>query len=217
MFELNGHIRGSDSKCLDRAAWLRRGSRIVVAVADGAGKSADAGFAAEFAIKHAMKFVGRETSPLPAEQWLKIVGEIDVPLSLEPSGESTLVVADIGADRVTGASVGDSKAFLIDGRMVDLTANQQRQPLLGSGEAVVRAFESVWTAGTVLVCTDGLHKYAAKDKLVAAAAAMDPRAMIDLGRLPNGKLFDDAAAVLVRRGIGKQTMQEGVAHFIQVT
>lgn len=217
MFELNGHICGSDAKCLDRAAWLRRGNRIVVAVADGAGKSADAGFAAEFAIKHAMNFVGRETSPLPAEQWFKIVGEIDGPLSLEPSGECTLVVADIGADRVTGASVGDSKAFLIDGRMVDLTANQQRQPLLGSGEAVVRAFESALTAGTILVCTDGLHKYAAKDKLVAAAAAMNSRALIDLGRLPNGKLFDDAAAVLVRRGPGKQAMPEGVAHFIQVT
>ena len=109
MFELKAHIQAASAKCRDRAAWMLRGNRLIVAIADGADTNADSGFAAEFAIKAVMQAVGREAEPLSADQWAKIVSEIDVPLSLEPSGETALLVADVGAGRMTGASVGTAR------------------------------------------------------------------------------------------------------------
>ena len=46
------------------------------------------------------------------------------------------VVVEVVGSILLGASIGDSGAWLIDGsRIVDLTANQRRKPLLGSGYA----------------------------------------------------------------------------------
>jgi len=214
VFELNGHINASVGKCANRIAWIRHGDRLVVMLADGAGNHAGAGFAAEFAIRNAMKFAGREKQPLQAAQWLNIVQEIDEPLSMEPSGETTLVVADIGRDRISGAGIGDSKTFILSDGLTDLTAKQQRAPLLGSGGAVAREYESGWGDGIVLICNDGLHKYAAREKLVAGAQGLDAAALIELARLPNGTLFDDAGCVLVRRG-KTTTLPEGTIQHIQ--
>ena len=51
-------------------------------------------------------------------------------------GESTVVVVDVRADSICGASVGDSQAWIVNGAdITDLTARQHRKPLLGSGEA----------------------------------------------------------------------------------
>jgi serine/threonine protein phosphatase PrpC len=216
MFALNGCIRASGSKCQDRAAWYRSGGRLVVMVADGAGSQVDSGHAAEFAIQAAMKYVGRETHPLEPAQWLELIADIDVPLSLEPSGETTLVVVDMGPERVTGASVGDSKAFIVDGRnFTDLTAGQSQKPLLGSGSAVARAFEAPWKSGRLLVCSDGLHKYAARDKLADVLSQPSACELIELARLPNGKIFDDAAAVVIQRSSSASTLKEGIIQFIQ--
>ena len=200
MFELNACNDASVGKCVNRAAWILRGERIVVMLAEGAGSKTDAAFAAEFAIKCAAEMVGQEKHPLSPGQWLNIVSEIDVPLSLEPAGETTFVVADVGPKRISGASVGDSKVFIVDTQMRDLTSNQQRKPLLGSGQAVTNAYEEDWSSGELLLCNAGLHKYAARDKLVTNATNMDARALIELARLPNGALFDDAVCVLLRRG-----------------
>jgi hypothetical protein len=202
MFEMMAHIQPAGANCRDRAAWVRKGNRLVIAVADGADSNPDSGFAAEFAIRNALKYVGNETAPLPAAQWQRIVSEIDEPLSLEPSGETTLVVADFGKGRCTGASVGDSVAWLINaGGLTDLTAQSKRKPLLGSTQAVATGFEGE-AEGILLVASDGLSKYAARERVVAAASEMNPRALIEFARLPDGSLFDDACVVMARAGNG---------------
>ena len=41
---------------------------------------------------------------------------------------------------------------------------------------------------------------------------MDPSALVDLGRLPDGKLFDDACVVLARHGGG--ALQTGTVNWV---
>src|SRR5205814_8369243 len=54
---------------------------------------------------------------------------------------------------------GDCGAWLIaENGIEELTADQVRKPLLGSGEAVPIAFESALGGATLLLATDGLFK-----------------------------------------------------------
>jgi hypothetical protein len=72
-----------------------------------------------------------------------------------------LAVADgaggafVDSDRVRGASVGDSCAWLISpaGEVTDLTARQRRRPLLGSGEALPLVFDAELNGARLLVAS----------------------------------------------------------------
>lgn len=100
--------------------------------------------------------------------------------------------------------MGDSRAmFLADsGELVDLTGDQVRKPLLGSGSARAVPLSFSLEPGTLLLCSDGLHNYANHQKLVARLA--DPasdnlaRDLADLARLPSGGLQDDLSLIVVR-------------------
>jgi hypothetical protein len=73
--------------------------------------------------------------------------------------ENTAVILTVDAT-ITGASVGDSGAWLLrDSRIVDLTAGQRRKPLVGRGCAPFR-IEPIPFDGTLLVASDGLFAYA---------------------------------------------------------
>ena len=69
----------------------------------------------------------------------------------------------------------------------ELTADQLRKPLLGSGEAVPIDFESALGDATLLLATDGLLKYARRDRIAALARHMDlqvaARGLAELPRL----------------------------------
>lgn len=191
---------------------MLRGHRLIVAIADGADTNPDSGYAAEYAIKAVMQAVGNEPEPLSAEQWARIVTEVDVPLSLEPSGETALLVADIATGRLSGASVGDCAAWLIGDGVTDLTSKQRRKPLLGSGSAHAVGFTGA--GGLLLLATDGLHRYAAREKLAAGAHNFDPDTLLALARLPSGKWYDDATAVLVRKATVQTIAQQGRINWV---
>jgi hypothetical protein len=54
------------------------------------------------------------------------------------------------ADHVSGASVGDSRAWIVcDGDVNDLTAKQVRKPLLGSGMTVISLLSPTRNSSTV--------------------------------------------------------------------
>ena len=78
-----------------------------------------------------------------------------------------------------------------------------RKPLLGSGEAVPVAFEAVLGDATLLLATDGLLKYAHRDRITALARGPDlevaVHALTNLPRLRSGALPDDVAVILCRR------------------
>jgi len=62
-------------------------------------------------------------------------------------GETTAVVAFVDSDRVRGASVGDSAAWLISpaGEMTDVTVHQHRKPLIAHNAGVEGSSPSLST------------------------------------------------------------------------
>ena len=100
-----------------------------------------------------------------------------------------------------GKIIGESGAWLItpDG-IVDLTEHQCRKPLLGSGGALPVPFGPMRLTGRLLVASDGLFKYAARD--VIASVALEgsveegARGLVECVRLPSGMLRDDLAVIL---------------------
>jgi serine/threonine protein phosphatase PrpC len=135
-----------------------------------------------------------------AEEWESELRQIDCRLGI---GESTAVVADVRPDSILGASVGDSRAWIIrEGELLDLTVNQIRKPLLGSGDARPTQFSHGALNGTLIVATDGFCNYVKRDELTSMVAQADlfeiPRRCVELVRLPSGDLWDDIGIVACR-------------------
>ncbi len=102
---------------------------------------------------------------------------------------------------VWGASVGDSGAWLITASSVlDLTQDQRRKPLLGTGAAMPVGFGEVPFTGRLLLGSDGLFKYVRHEHirdLVRSLAPMEAAAaLIEAARLPSGGLQDDIAVIV---------------------
>jgi serine/threonine protein phosphatase PrpC len=120
------------------------------------------------------------------------------------SGQCAILATAIIGGQIFGASVGDCEAWLIiENSIEELTASQVRKPLLGSGEAVPVAFEAVLGDATLLLATDGLFKYARRDRIAAVALGPDlqtaAHALADLARLRSGALPDDIGVILCRQ------------------
>lgn len=182
----------------DRAVAVQTAGGYLVAVADGAGGTGNGAAAAERLIAALTKLAGDAAST----DWFDALCAFDDELSASGS-QTTGVVAFIGSDRVVGASVGDSSAWLIssDGEVTDLTARQRCRPLLGSGEALPVQFEAERRGGRVLLASDGLFKYATAERICALAmqgsVAEAANTLANCVRLPSGALQDDVAVVVV--------------------
>jgi len=183
----------------DRLQVFCSGNRWTIALADGAGGTSGGASAASHAVDAAAAF-GRTLRDSSA--WCSFLADLDKQLDLtRGAGQTTLVVLQVAGGCVEGASVGDSAAWLVtDSAVVDLTQRQHRKPLLGSGAATPAPVERCPLTGRLVVATDGLFNYVARNKLVALSllspveAAVD--ALIQEARLPNGTLQDDIAVVL---------------------
>jgi serine/threonine protein phosphatase PrpC len=184
----------------DRALALLTGGNYLLAVADGAGGTGDGAAAADRLIA----FISKLAEAAASTDWFDALCSFDDELSLRRSGgQTTGIVAFVTADRVVGASVGDSSAWLISsaGDVTDLSANQRRRPLLGSGEALPVVFEAERKCSRLLLASDGLFKYAT-DVRIGKLALRGPAteaadALVNCARLPSGALQDDVAVVLV--------------------
>lgn len=184
----------------DRAVAVRAGRGYLVAVADGAGGTGGGAAAADRVIASLSKLVDAAASA----DWSAVLLEIDYELSAGLcGGQTTAVVALADGECVRGASVGDSGAWLVPpvGSVTDLTANQRRKPLLGSGEALPVVFEADRRGARLLLATDGLIKYASHDRIHALAVSGSVgeavEALVSCVRLPSGSLQDDVAAIVV--------------------
>ncbi len=173
-----------------------RAGGVVAVVADGAGATAAGGIAAD-AVVEAVRKSGAATD------WAALLSEVDARIVREGSGaQTTAVIVAIAGGRIVGASVGDSGAWIVDGDdVIDLTAGQQRKPLIGSGNARPVAFSAAATEGRALLASDGLLKYAAQRFVAEAAsgASLDACAdqLLALPRLRSGQLPDDVAVILI--------------------
>jgi PPM family protein phosphatase len=152
----------------DRAVAVPTSGGYVVAVADGAAGTSSGAVAAERVIA----LVNKRSRDASSTDWFEAFLELDDELSRGGSGgQTTAAVACVSGNRIAGASVGDSCAWLISPacEMTDLTARQRRRPLLGSGEALPVVFEAELNGRRLLIATDGLTKYASVEHVCALA------------------------------------------------
>jgi serine/threonine protein phosphatase PrpC len=186
-----------EHNCQDKVAIFAEADRCVIVVADGAGGTGSGGQAAAAIVDAVRRAVGTTNSP---EGWRSVLSQTDGQIS---PGETTAVIVDVRIDRVCGASVGDSQAWIIKGTdIVDLTLNQRRKPLLGSGEANPVGFIHERFDGLLLVATDGFCNYVKRAEMVKMIPYEDfailPKRLVSLVRLRSGALNDDVGIVVCR-------------------
>jgi serine/threonine protein phosphatase PrpC len=186
----------------DRVEVLRLEDATVLVVADGSGGMSGGAQAAEDALQE-VSGAARQRKSIERVSWLAVLERADDALSRGP-GQCAIVTTAILGGRIFGASVGDCEAWLISEDSVEeLTASQVHKPLLGTGEAVPVAFEAALGDATLLLATDGLFKYAHRDRVTALARGPDLEeavyALTNLPRLRSGALPDDVAVILCRR------------------
>jgi serine/threonine protein phosphatase PrpC len=181
----------------DRLAVVRMADRTVFAVADGAGGVVAGATAAE-AVCDAVVEQCRRGVPRSWSEWLTQLDR-----RMPRAGLAAAVVVEVRHDGgIVGASAGDCCAWMIAGYLVtDLTANQQRRPLLGEGKAVPVDFDVEAPACMLVVATDGLWKFASRARIVRASTLRPlesaATALVEGARLGGGSLQDDVAIAIV--------------------
>jgi serine/threonine protein phosphatase PrpC len=185
----------------DRVAVIRTTEAVVLVVADGSGGMRGGAEAAEHAVRM-ISDAAHQTIALEARSFVSLITRIDT-APAPGQGQCALVVAAIVGPRIVGASAGDCGAWLITDSINVLTDQQVRKPLVGSGSAVPIPFEAELSAATLLLASDGLLKYARRERIAALARDADVEsAAQQLARLPrlrSGELQDDLAIIVCRR------------------
>ena len=199
------HVEGAGPECEDRTAVFSSARQLILVVADGAGGTGGGAAAAEMIVRNLGASLTRATT-LHHHDWVKELNGIDRAMFQDQvAGEATGVVAAISpTGQIRGASIGDSAAWLIEGRdFSDLTANQKRKPLLGSGEAEPVPFTGTIGGQTLLLATDGLVKYVRVGKIaemIAGSADLSEAVfgLVSEAKSATGSLQDDVAILLCR-------------------
>ena len=205
-FQTSKLTAGYRAQCEDQVAVFSANDRTVIVVADGAGGLGEGSAAAAAVIREVASEFERIHS---ADQWSAMLRQTDHRIG---SGESTAVIVDVRPYGIAGASVGDSQVWIIeDGMMTNLTQNQIRKPLLGSGEALPTSFVHPPLRGVLLAASDGLFNYAKPESIVRIASENDfftiPKKCLEAVRLPSGDLWDDVGIVAARAAPHVRTRQ----------
>lgn len=179
---------------------FERSGGLVIALADGAGGTAAGDIAAQAVVDGV---AARRDADAGWDEWLL---ELDADRTRLGGGQTTAVVVVATAHGLWGASVGDSGAWVIRGVAIeDLTEGQARKPLVGDGCRPFAVSGPALGAGTLLVASDGLLRYAKLADIARVAVGTDltaaGRALIELVRMPSGGLQDDVGVVLVRAAV----------------
>jgi serine/threonine protein phosphatase PrpC len=181
----------------DRAEVVEIDGGVVIVLADGAGGTSHGDRAADAVVEAVRCSDQGDRGQVP---WGELLGHLDRVVS----GETTAVIVAVTDDGITGASVGDSAAWVVRGADIDdLTAYQEPKPLVGSGHAIPLAFVAGGLGdGTLVVASDGVMKYAKRADIARVARGPDlataAAELVALVRLPSGELQDDVSIVLCR-------------------
>lgn len=169
-------------------------NRCVLALADGAGGVGGGANAALIVMEAAERLAqGLHLSAQESLAWAD--GKIAL-----AGGLSTGVIINLNGEEMSGASCGDSEAWMLDGKtVVDLTAGQARKPLLGDG-GKPRAFGAMKLTGRLFIASDGITKYARTSDIVKCALDGNPAdavlSVAELARLPSGGYQDDVSIII---------------------
>jgi hypothetical protein len=139
---------------------------------------------------------------MSADSWVAELLTIDGDLvRTGHGGQAAVVVIEMDQREIRGASVGDCGCWAIDPvGLVDLTAAQNRKPLLGTGAAIPTGVGPTPAPARLLVATDGLLKYCPRSEIHRIAAVGDVQEAVDAlilkVRLRSGGFQDDVAVAL---------------------
>ena len=137
--------------------------------------------------------------------WKVILQQADRAVLVDPAaGLTTLLGFCISDGFLAGGSSGDSAVYAVSGgdRVENLTANQRKNPPVGSGGATFIPFATrLIGRWSVLAMSDGVWKYVGWERLVRAAAGFRGEECLaqlqKAARLPgSGRFPDDFAVVL---------------------
>lgn len=182
------------------------------AVAVERGGDLASAFAVELAID-AMRAMG-ERKWRKRKAWERMMRDIDARVADQPqAGEASLVAVAMRGAHVYGACVGRCAAWaLARGVEQDLAGLQDRSPLIGSGEAAGRFFETTIAGpdedgrggGALLLMTSGVWGHVDRKHLIDAALRQSAENAVarieEVARWRfNGALAEDVGAVVVRR------------------
>jgi len=137
------------------------------------------------------------------EAWTDMLLDADRVIATDPlAGETTGIALLVSNAGVTGASAGDSEAWVVGRERHDALTTDQRRKRLGTGKAAPIAFHRASWSGILLVATDGLFSYAKPAALCEILAGGDLQAaahrLVASVRLPSGAFPDDVTVALVR-------------------
>ena len=197
-------VASNRPKSQDCAEVFERDDKLVVALGDGASGIRGSDVASATLIEAVRVAVGDRTFAVEdPRKWVTLFEAVDLGLAAHAAGETSGIVVVVGPGMLLGVSTGDSEAWAVTTTRIDkLTVGQQTKQRLGSRRVTPTSFERHALDGVLLVGTDGLFKFAAGDVIAQIVRSSDvgPAAekLIDLVRLPSGKLADDAAVVLLR-------------------
>ena len=109
MFDTAWTTEAYQQVCQDRVSVFSAESRTVIVVADGAGGTGSGGQAAAAVVDEVRRAIGKTQW---SDGWCDVLHRADGQIG---PGESTVVVVDVRADSICGASVGDSQAWIVNG------------------------------------------------------------------------------------------------------
>jgi hypothetical protein len=181
------------------------------ALADGQGGQHGAAEAAQVACATVMaSLLAARPALLPVPSvWCEVLSEADRAVAADrEAGYTTLLAFALIGDSLIGASSGDSAVLVVphQGKSIEVTARQIKNPPIGSGAAEIVPFAVRLTAPwSVLAMSDGVWKFAGWERMTAAAKTL--RGMDLVGhllesvRLPgSGFLPDDFTLVVFEPG-----------------
>ena len=179
----------------------------IALVADGQGGQTGGQRAARLACETTWKFAS-EFDPerlLDPLAWSHALRKADLAVEKAPdAGFTTLVALGITAHRVVGASNGDSAALIVSaGEVTELTADQPKNPPVGSGTAVGRTFDRPLSIPWRLVLmTDGVWKFAGLDRVRSLVRTTTPQELLAELQTParrpgSGDYYDDFTLAVI--------------------
>ena len=201
MFTSTSYLQQKPTGGDDSLFLLAKDKTIWFCVADGAGGTGSGLLASDYISNtfRELTAISEFSQPDDFESFLR---KIDVELLAENTGgESTAIVGIVKSGMVTGASVGDSEAWLFNIEYeLGITDHQNIKPLLGSGGAIPIGFGPIPLDKHLLVASDGLFKYTEfsklRTKLNSATVAAE---LAKLSALPNGTYQDDVSVILIEK------------------
>lgn len=196
MIDVKIHIVSAGLTGQDRAAALEVYDGHLFVLADGAGGTSGGASAADRVNDEVLR-----SSINSVDDCIGLLNDLD--RQLEFLGQTTAIIAKISNERIFGASVGDSCAWLVrQSSYIDLTQEQIQKPLLGSGRARPVGFGPYdVNESKIMLASDGLFKYVHHNKILSIIASEkinDVAALlIEAARLPSGALQDDISIITI--------------------